>query len=228
MNGSVGTDIVSVARIAKLMDRRGDQFLRRWFTPGEVAYCVGKAVPSRHVAARLAAKEAVVKALPFGWTGAVPWRMVEILSGRHGAPAVQLSGTMLAEAQRAGVVDIQISMSHCDEFATAVAMVTSSAQEPAPPPAAQAQASQQGGSPPLQEATGMTVVDRRQVEQILAEWSDMREEHTDPELEAVRLAILVEDVFEVILVDDDIDLAVLTDPDAMVRALGRAHGGVSR
>lgn len=223
MNCSVGTDIVSVARIAALMERGGGAFLRRWFTPGEFAYCAGKAVPSRHVAARLAAKEAVIKALPFAWSGPVPWRMVEIVSGRHGAPSVQLSGAVRAEAELAGVVDISISMSHCDEYATAVAMVTSSRQGPPPPPAARAEVNQSGEQDRPLEATGGAVVDRGQVEQVLAEWSGMRESDADPELDAVRLAILFEDVFDVTLTDDDIDLAVLQDADAMVRVLGRTR-----
>ncbi|WP_186315655.1 holo-ACP synthase [Catellatospora sichuanensis] len=222
---NVGTDIVSVARVAALMDRSGAAFLQRWFTPGEVAYCVGKAVPSRHVAARLAAKEAVLKALPFAWSGPVPWRMVEVVNGGHGAPGIQLSGAVLAEAEQAGVVEIRISMSHCDEYATAVAMVTSSARRPTPQPAARAEASQSGAQVRPLEATGGAVVDRGQVEQVLAEWSGMGEADADPELAALRLTILFEDVFDVTLTDDDIDLAVLSDPDAMVRVLGRARSG---
>ncbi|GAB4047239.1 holo-ACP synthase [Catellatospora paridis] len=221
---NVGTDIVSVVRVAALMDRSGAAFLQRWFTPGEVAYCVSKAVPSRHVAARLAAKEAVLKALPFAWSGPVPWRMVEIVNGGHGAPGVQLSGAVLAEAEQAGVVEISISMSHCDEYATAVALVTSSARRPTPQPA-RTEASQSGAPARPLEATGGAVVDRGQVEQVLTEWSGMGEADADPELAALRLAILFEDSFDVTLTDDDIDLAVLSDPDAMVRVLGRALSG---
>jgi holo-[acyl-carrier protein] synthase len=123
MCDGVGTDIVSVPRIAALVGDSGSAFTRRWFTPLEIEYCTGKAVPSRHFAARMAAKEAVVKALPFGWEGPLPWRSVEIVNEAHGAPVVRLSGELLAAATRAGVGDIRISMSHCDEYATAVATV---------------------------------------------------------------------------------------------------------
>jgi holo-[acyl-carrier protein] synthase len=119
----VGTDIVSVPRIEALMRERGSAFLQRWFTPLEIAYCAGKAVPSRHFAARMAAKEAVVKALPFGWERPLPWRSVEIVNEAHGAPVVRLFGDVLAAATQAGVGAVLISMSHCDEYATAVAMV---------------------------------------------------------------------------------------------------------
>jgi holo-[acyl-carrier protein] synthase len=120
----VGTDIVAVSRIAALMRDRGSAFLQRWFTPVEIAYCTAKAVPSRHFAARFAAKEAVVKALPFAWDGPLPWRWVEIVNETGGRPVVRLSGRVLASARQAGVDTVRISMSHCDDYATAVAVVT--------------------------------------------------------------------------------------------------------
>lgn len=120
----VGTDIVSVPRIAELIRTGGDGFLHRWFTPLEIAYCTAKAVPARHFAARIAAKEAVVKTLPFGWDGPLPWRCIEVVNDPHGAPAIHLCGPVLDKARQAGVGAVQISLSHCDEYATAVAMVT--------------------------------------------------------------------------------------------------------
>jgi holo-[acyl-carrier protein] synthase len=120
----VGTDIVSVPRIEALIRDGGSSFLQRWFTAVEIAYCTAKAVPSRHFAARFAAKEAVVKALPFAWDGPVPWRSVEIVNEAHGKPVVRLSGGLLAAATRAGVDVVRVSLSHCDEYATATAIVT--------------------------------------------------------------------------------------------------------
>jgi hypothetical protein len=64
-------------------------------------------------------------------------------------------------------------------------------------------------------------VSREQIEQALREWRAMRDPETEPELEAVRLAILFEDVLGVSLSDDDIDLAVLSDPDAIEKLEGR-------
>jgi holo-[acyl-carrier protein] synthase len=119
----VGTDIVSVARIAALMRDRGMAFLDRWFTAREIGYCSSKAVPSRHFAARFAAKEAVVKALPMAWDGPLPWRSIEIVNDRGGVPSVSLSRAILDAATRAGVGEIRVSLSHCDEYATAVALV---------------------------------------------------------------------------------------------------------
>jgi holo-[acyl-carrier protein] synthase len=121
---SVGTDIVSVARIERLLRERGDRFAHRWFTPAEVDYCVAKAVPSRHFAARFAGKEAVVKALPGIWTGPLPWRSIEILPQPTGAPAVRLYGAFAAAVRAAGVRQVQVSLSHCDDYATATALVS--------------------------------------------------------------------------------------------------------
>jgi hypothetical protein len=64
-------------------------------------------------------------------------------------------------------------------------------------------------------------VSREQIEQALVEWRAMRDPDTEPELEAVRLAILFEDILGVPLSDDDIDLAVLSDPDAVEKLGGR-------
>ena len=123
MPGEVGTDIIAVARIAALMRDRGMAFLERWFTAREIGYCAGKAVPSRHFAARFAAKEAVAKALPMAWDGPLPWRSIEIVNDPRGAPAVSLSGALRDAATRAGVSEIRVSVSHCDEYAVAFALV---------------------------------------------------------------------------------------------------------
>lgn len=123
MTGDIGIDIVAVGRIAALMHDGGTTFLERWFTPHEIDYCLGKAVPSRHFAARFAAKEAVVKALPVAWDGPLPWRYIEITNDPRGVPSVSLSGAVLDAATKAGVGEITVSLSHCDEYATAIALV---------------------------------------------------------------------------------------------------------
>jgi holo-[acyl-carrier protein] synthase len=124
MHGEVGTDIVPVSRIGALVRDRGSAFLERWFTAREIDYCSSKKVPSRHFAARFAAKEAVAKALPVAWDGPLPWRSIEIANDPRGVPSVSLFGAVLDAATRAGVREIKVSLSHCDEYATAVALVT--------------------------------------------------------------------------------------------------------
>lgn len=121
MTRGAGTDIVSVRRIANLISDRGASFLERWFTAHEIAYCNDKAHPDLHFAARLAAKEAVLKALRPP-DGPIPWLDIEIWNDANGAPEVRLTGSMLETARRNGVQTITVSLSHCDEFATAMAI----------------------------------------------------------------------------------------------------------
>jgi holo-[acyl-carrier protein] synthase len=124
VSDGVGTDIVAVDRIAALIRDHGMAFLERWFTAREIDYCSGKAVPSRHFAARFAAKEAVAKALPVAWDGPLPWRSIEIVNDPRGVPSASLSGAILDAATRAGAGEIRVSLAHCDEYATATALVT--------------------------------------------------------------------------------------------------------
>jgi holo-[acyl-carrier protein] synthase len=118
----MGTDIVSVPRIAALVDGRGHAFLARWFTQGELDYCLTKAQPSRHLAARIAAKEAVFKALQLSGERPVPWLEIEVGHNVVGAPTARLSGDVRREAQRAGTAQILLSISHSDDHATATAL----------------------------------------------------------------------------------------------------------
>lgn len=122
MTETAGTDIVSVARIDRLIADHGCRFLERWFTPAEIEYCDLKAHPSQHFAARLAAKEAVVKALRSPWQGPLPWRRIEIVHDERGAPVARLSGAVQETARRVGIDAVQVSLSHCEEYATAVAV----------------------------------------------------------------------------------------------------------
>jgi hypothetical protein len=69
-------------------------------------------------------------------------------------------------------------------------------------------------------------VNRANVEQVLQDYNALRRPDTDPELEAVRAAILIEDVFAVVLSDADIDPAVLADPSAVAALVGRLQGAL--
>ena len=121
----MGTDIVSVHRIAALVERRGEPFLDKWFTRSELDYCLSKAHPPRHLAARLAAKEAVFKALQLSGDRTAPWHEIEVCHDAIGAPTARLSGDLLREAEDAGAGKILLSMSHSDDHATATALALS-------------------------------------------------------------------------------------------------------
>lgn len=126
MVSAVGTDIVGVERVARLIAKGGDDFLRRWFTRGEIAYCTEKAHPEQHFAARLAAKESVLKALRCTWDGPPQWRFIEVVCD-DGVPALKLSGAIAERAQAAGVEAILVSLSHCTEYATAAVVAETGA-----------------------------------------------------------------------------------------------------
>lgn len=125
MPHTVGTDIVSVERVRRLIDGvGGERFVARWFTDEEVEYCSGKSRPERHFAARLAAKEAVVKAIRLRWDGGIPYRSVEVHVDTAGAPMVRVSGRVRDASDCAGIQSIAISMSHSDEYAIATAVAS--------------------------------------------------------------------------------------------------------
>ena len=110
-----GVDIIEIDRVRRVYERYGDRFLRRIYTEREAAYCRGRAP---QLASRFAAKEAVMKALGTGVRG-VRWRDVEIVRGRGQAPRIELHGTALARAERIGLHEVALSLSHSKEFAVA-------------------------------------------------------------------------------------------------------------
>jgi phosphopantetheine--protein transferase-like protein len=126
---STGIDIVSVERVRVLVERTGERFLRHWFSDEEVAYCTAKARPAAHFAARLAAKEAVVKALRPAWDGPVLLRDITVISEETGAPSLRLAGRAAEIAERAGVTGLHVSLSHDGDHA--VASVIAVADSPA-------------------------------------------------------------------------------------------------
>ena len=115
----LGLDLIEIGRVRRVLERHGDGFRNRCFTPAERAYCDGKANPAQHYASRFAAKEAVGKALGTGVH--FTWKEIEI-SGRP-KPGVRLAGRTAQAAARLGAVRIDVSMTHSRELAAAVAVV---------------------------------------------------------------------------------------------------------
>lgn len=127
MNGAagVGVDLVEVDRIEKMLSERGEHVFDRLLTKAEGEYCRGMARPAEHVAARLAAKEAVYKALQ-GTAEArkIGWRDTEVVRGQDGKPEVTLSGRAAARAKEMGVTRVLLSLSHTHRTAIAVVVVS--------------------------------------------------------------------------------------------------------
>lgn len=120
----VGTDIISVARVKRMLGRYGAAFQNRYFSEDERSYCGEKAHPARHFAGKLAAKEAVAKVLRIRWNEGFSWRDIRIPNGPDGAPTVELRAVPERFAREHGLLpgNFDISVSHCDEYATATAI----------------------------------------------------------------------------------------------------------
>lgn len=116
MTRGVGMDLIEIARIEQALDRR-PRLADRIFTPDEQRYAAAKVRPGRHLAARFAAKEAVVKALGLG--PGTSLREIEVVPGApptlrpHGAVAAVLASRGLA---------VHLSLTHNRETAGAVAI----------------------------------------------------------------------------------------------------------
>jgi holo-[acyl-carrier protein] synthase len=116
----VGVDLIEIGRIRRALDRYPG-FRERCFTEAERAYCESRPNPAQSYAGRFAGKEAVGKALGFGVARAFAWRDVEIV-GRP-KPGVHLHGRLAAWAARVSAGEIDLSMTHSRELASAVCVV---------------------------------------------------------------------------------------------------------
>jgi holo-[acyl-carrier protein] synthase len=115
---SVGVDIVEVERVAGAIERWGERFLDRIYTPAEVAYCRGRAREAESFAVRFAAKEAFAKALKVGKVSI--WREVEVVKGEGPRPTVKLHGGARALV---GSRRVDLSLSHAASHAVAVVLI---------------------------------------------------------------------------------------------------------
>jgi holo-[acyl-carrier protein] synthase len=120
----LGTDITEVPRIARSIERHGERFLKRVYTPGEIAYCLARQKSAaQSFAARFAAKEAGAKALGTGISRGIGWQELEVVRAPGHAPQLRLSGRAAARAQQLGVTHISLSLTHTAETALAVVIM---------------------------------------------------------------------------------------------------------
>jgi holo-[acyl-carrier protein] synthase len=111
---AIGVDIIEIDRIKRAVDRWQDSFLKRIYTQAELE--------NHHnissLAARFAAKEAVMKALGTGTRG-VSWTDIEIIANSDGAPLIRLYGRALQKSTEMGIAQFDISISHSRKYAIA-------------------------------------------------------------------------------------------------------------
>ena len=118
-----GVDIVETGRIQDSLDRFGERFLNRCFWPEEVAYCNRMKFPALHFAGRFAAKEAISKAFGTGIGHHLGWKDMEIRKRDSGEPYVVFHGRGAELAERRGVTEVFVSLSHCKDYAAAHAVI---------------------------------------------------------------------------------------------------------
>jgi holo-[acyl-carrier protein] synthase len=115
----LGLDITEVDRITAAIERRGAAILERLYTPREVAYCERHKNKFERYAARFAAKEATMKALGTGWRLGVRWRDIEVVNAPGGKPILNLEGVARNFADRLGVTNISLAITHSGNLALA-------------------------------------------------------------------------------------------------------------
>ncbi|MDE0189385.1 MAG: holo-ACP synthase [bacterium] len=114
----MGVDLTPVDRVRSMLERY-PRFRERCFTPHEREYADRFQKPERRFAARFAGKEAVMKSLGTGWRR-LRWTDIEITGG--GRPRVNLTGTALLRAERLGVTEVQVTITHTNETALVMAL----------------------------------------------------------------------------------------------------------
>lgn len=114
-----GTDIIEISRIKESIEKKGNRFIEKIFTSEEIEYCESKNdLKYQHYAARFASKEAVFKAISTLRIKDISWKDIEIKNDNIGRPIVNILNKDTAKIQ-----NIDLSISHCKEYAVAVAIV---------------------------------------------------------------------------------------------------------
>ena len=121
----VGIDQIEVDRIRDSLDKHGDHFLNKIFSPAEQAYCREKADPAPHLAARFAAKESVSKAFGTGFGKEFGWLDAEVANGDEGQPILRFSEKGRALLEKKGATEALVSLTHLQTIASASVLLVS-------------------------------------------------------------------------------------------------------
>lgn len=119
----IGVDVVDVERIRRVLLRWQSKFMERVLTPSESEYCSRHTDVSPFVAARIAAKESLFKAIGTGLIRGMAWHQVEVKRDRRGNPELELHGETKERIEQLGAKRIHVSMSHSEHVAQAVVIL---------------------------------------------------------------------------------------------------------
>ncbi len=117
-----GIDLVDFPRIEDMVKRHGERFLDRVFTAAEQEYANSNKNGIEKLAGRFAAKEAVLKLVGTGWRGKIAWTDIEVINTETGQPQVKLTGEVKKIADKLGIKEISVSITHAANFAIASAV----------------------------------------------------------------------------------------------------------
>ena len=117
-----GIDLVDCPRIEQMIDRHGVRFINRVFTEAEQNYAESNRNKVEKLAGRFAAKEAILKLMGTGWRGKIAWTDIEVINNGSGQPQVTLDGEVKKIADKLGISQISISITHTANFAIASAV----------------------------------------------------------------------------------------------------------
>ena len=118
----IGMDATDLPRVAAVLKRYGDRFLRRIFTEGEIAYCTRRRDPVPHLAGRFAVKEAAMKALGTGHSRGVLWKDIEVVRA-GGPPQLRFHGGAARRAEAMHVRKTMVTITHAETVALAQVML---------------------------------------------------------------------------------------------------------
>ncbi len=116
----IGTSVVECVRVGRMIERYGERFLERVYTPHEVRGCRARRAPTEHYAGRWAAKQAVLQCLGLRGGRAVRWTDVEVRG--DGPFRVYVGGVAKERTAALGIADVLVTIGHCRAYATAYAM----------------------------------------------------------------------------------------------------------
>ena len=123
---STGGDIVEISRVRKAANKWKGKFLNRIFTDTELKYVKGKKFLYQHLAARFAAKEAVLKAFGDSSINDMEWKNIEIINNKDGKPIVKLVGKARQAMVKRKISEVAVSLSHTKNYAVASVILVSS------------------------------------------------------------------------------------------------------
>lgn len=119
----IGIDIVNIERLGRALERWGERFRTRVFTGEELLFCDKKAKPLPHLAARLAAKEAFLKAMGMGIFQGIGLRDIEVTNDPTGRPHLFVYGEAERLCNMRGISRIFVSLAHEVDYAIAAVLL---------------------------------------------------------------------------------------------------------